>query len=106
MEPGETALEALAREVHEETALEIVRAEPMALHSGPEQFFVYPNGDEVQCFSVSFVIREWRGRPEADGVEGSEVRFWPLDGLPENLVEIHARILDDFSRYDGTFLLS
>ena len=103
VELDETALEALRREVLEETGLEVRRAEPMALHSGPDQRFQYPNGDQIQCFSVSFIVREWAGEPRADGEEGSEVRFWSLDHLPENLVEIHARTLEDFKRHDGCF---
>ena len=105
VELDETALEALKREVCEETSLEVRRAEPMALYSGPSQRFKYPNGDEIQCFSVAFIVRDWVGEPKADGVEGSEVRFWPMDALPKNLVAIHARTLDDFRQYHGGFLL-
>ena len=105
VELDETALEAVKREVSEETDIEVHHAEPMALYSGPSQRFMYPNGDEVQCFSVAFVVRKWAGTPKADGVEGSEVRFWALDNLPEDLVEIHARTLDDFKQYQGGFLL-
>jgi len=106
VELDETALDALVREVSEETNLEVRQAEPMALYSGPSQRFTYPNGDEIQCFSVAFIVRDWTGEPRADGVEGSEVRFWPLGALPPDLVPIHARTLDDFKQYDGRFLLS
>ncbi|MCD6394862.1 MAG: NUDIX domain-containing protein [Planctomycetes bacterium] len=106
VELGETALEALKREVAEETSLEVVQAEPMALYSGPSQQFSYPNGDEVQCFSIAFVVRDWKGEPQADGVEGSEVRFFPLSQLPENLVAIHKQTLDDYDKCDGAFFLA
>lgn len=106
VELDETAFETLAREVFEETGLEVRQAEPMALYSGPGQRFQYPNGDEIQCFSVAFIVREWTGEPKADGVEGSEVRFWPLDGLPGDLVPLHARTLDDFREYHGDFMIS
>ena len=106
VELNETALEALKREVREEANLEVQEAEPMALYSGPSQRFTYPNGDEIQGFSVAFVIRDWTGSPRADGAEGSEVRFWPLEALPSDLVEIHARTLADIRHYRGKFLLS
>ena len=106
VELDETALEALKREVREETALEVLRAEPMALYSGPTQRFRYPDGGEIQCFSVAMIVREWAGEPKADGVEGSEVRFWPLDALPADLVAIHRETLADYRRYQGRFLLS
>ena len=106
VELDETALEALKREVQEETALEVLGAEPMALYSGQEQRFQYPNGDRIQCFAIAFIVRQWQGHPRADGVEGSEVRFFPLESLPENLVPLHQATIEDFRRYDGSFLVS
>ncbi len=106
VELNETATDALKREVREETDIDVQQAEPMALYSGPQERFTYPNGDKVQCFSVAFIVRDWMGSPKADGVEGSEVKFWPLEDLPCNLVEFHARTLRDFSRYGGEFFVS
>ena len=106
VEPDETATEALKREVWEETYLEVVQAEPMALYSGLSQRFKYPNGDEIQCFSVAFIVRKWSGTPAADGIEGSEVRFWPLNALPADIVPLHRRTIDDYVKYEGSFLLS
>jgi len=105
VELDETAFEAMVREVREETGLEVCQAEPMALYSGPGQRFTYPNGDEIQCFSVAFIVRRWMGTPEADGVEGSEVRFWPLTALPDDLLPLHAATLEDFRQYQGRFML-
>jgi len=106
VELGETASEALRREVREETSLEVVQAEPIALYSGPSQHFRYPNGDEIQCFSVGFIVRKWSGTPIADGIEGSEVRFWPLNALPKDIVSLHRRTIEDYVKYEGSFLLS
>lgn len=105
VELHETALEALKRGVMEETGLEVLRAEPMALYSGPSQRFRYPNGDEIQGFSIAFIIRDWAGSCKADGVESSEVRFWPVAALPHDLVAIHAQTLLDFKRYQGDFII-
>jgi mutator protein MutT len=106
VELGETALQALKREVAEETSLQVIHAQPMGLYSGPSQRFTYPNGDEVQCFSIAFVVRQWTGEPQADGVEGSQVRFFPSSQLPDDLVPIHKQTLYDYERRDGRFLLS
>lgn len=105
LELEDDALGALRREVMEETGLEVLRAEPMALYSGPGERFCYPNGDEVQPFAVAFLVWAWRGVPRADGAEGSELRFWPLDALPEDLVPIHARTLEDLRHYQGRFMI-
>ncbi len=61
VELDETAFEALKREVAEETSLAVLEAEPMALYCGPDQKFVFPNGDCVQCFAVAFIVRRWEG---------------------------------------------
>jgi ADP-ribose pyrophosphatase YjhB (NUDIX family) len=104
VELGETVMEALRREVLEETGLRVLSAEPMGLYTGPQQRFAYPNGDEVQCFAVAFIVSRWEGSPRPDGAEGTHVRFWPRDSLPENLVSIHAQTLADLERYQGRFL--
>jgi len=106
VELDETALEAIQREVKEETALNILEAEPLALYSGPSQLLVYPNGDEIECFSVAFIVRRWEGHPRADGKEGSEVRFFPLSRLPENILAIHVPTIADYQRYEGRFILA
>ena len=62
VELGETALDALKREVAEETSLVVLEAEPMGLYSGPSQTFTYLNGDEIQCFSIAFVVRQMARR--------------------------------------------
>lgn len=106
VELNETVYDALEREVLEETGLTVVTAHPMGLYSGPNQQITYPNGDEVQCFALAFIVSEWTGRPRADGREGSDVRFFPLERLPAALVPIHRKTIEDYAGYDGTFLLS
>lgn len=107
VELDETAYDALRREVLEETALTVQSAVPVALYSGPSQRFCYPNGDQVQGFAVSFVVLDWTGQPRPDGIEGTELRFWPLSGLPEDLVPIHAMTLWDYNKkYHGRFMVS
>jgi len=102
----ETAYEALVREVKEETSLDVIQAEPMALYSGVKQRFSYPNGDRVQCFAIAFIVSQWKGQPQADGEEGLEVCFFPLSQLPDNIVHIHTATIEDYLRYDGKFILS
>ncbi|MBN1912246.1 MAG: NUDIX domain-containing protein [Pirellulales bacterium] len=105
VELGETALEALKREVKEETSLVVQEAEPMGLYSGPSQKFAYPNGDEIFCFSIAFVVRQWQGEPRADGIEGSEVCFFEMSQLPDELVPVHRPTIKDYKSYCGVFLL-
>lgn len=105
VELDETALDALKREVREETSLDVLEAEPMGVYSGPTQKFAYPNGDAIQCFSIAFIVRGWQGEPRADGVEGSSVRFFALSQLPDELAPIHRATIEDYRDYRGSFLL-
>jgi ADP-ribose pyrophosphatase YjhB (NUDIX family) len=105
VELEETALEALTREVAEETSLVVLEAEPMGLYSGPPQQFAYLNGDQVHCFAIAFIVRQWQGTPRPDGIEGSELRFFALSELPTDLVPIHKPTIDDYTSYRGAFLL-
>jgi len=104
VEPDETVLEALKREVSEETALTVIDADPMALYCGPDQKFTYPNGDKVQVFAVAFIVKTWAGQPRADSIEGAKVCFFALSKLPGNLVPIHTQTINDYARYDGKFI--
>ncbi|PIW21120.1 MAG: hypothetical protein COW34_00215, partial [Armatimonadetes bacterium CG17_big_fil_post_rev_8_21_14_2_50_66_6] len=105
LELGETIFEALVREVREETALEVLKAEPMGVYSGLRQQFTYPNGDQIQNFTLAFLVRRWQGEPKPDGVETSDVRFFPLARLPEDLLPLHRDRLEGYRQYDGKFLL-
>lgn len=106
VELDETVYEALKREIAEETSLEVIDAEPMGVYCGPNQKFTYPNGDQVQCFAIAFIVKKWEGHPQADHMEGSEVRFFPLSQLPVSLVPIHRQTLIDYTNYKGKFILS
>ena len=77
----------------------------MGLYSGNDQRVTYPHGDQIQCFSLAFVVRKWSGEPKADGVEGSELGWFAPDKLPENTAEIHRRTVEDYLAWDGKFLL-
>ena len=105
LEIGETIFEALRREVREETGLEVLEAEPMGVYSGPKQRFTYPNGDEIQNLTLAFLVRRWEGKPKPDGIETSDVRFFPLTDLPDDMLPLHRDRLEGYYRYEGRFLL-
>nr|RIX96846.1 NUDIX domain-containing protein [Deinococcus sp. RM] len=84
-EPGESLEDTLRREVHEETGLTVLDPLLFTVVSGPDTFVRLPNGDEFYQVSAAYVVRRWDGLPRADGLEGTELRFWPLDALPERL---------------------
>jgi len=104
MELGERAAEAVVREVHEETGLEV---EPMALigvYSGPEYAFDYPNGDQVQPVTIFFECRVVGGklRPDMREIIGA-CYFGPEDELPSMRPCCIAKAHDAFVFQDRAF---
>jgi ADP-ribose pyrophosphatase YjhB (NUDIX family) len=95
---GESALDAAIRETHEEVGIRIARAALFGVYTDPKYSVVYPNGDQVQTFTIAFLAEEWSGTPRPDGDEVLEVGFFPLDRLPEPLYEIHRETIDDWRR--------
>jgi 8-oxo-dGTP pyrophosphatase MutT (NUDIX family) len=102
---GNSALDTLKQEVLEETGLTVVRAEPFGVYTDPKYSVTYPNGDEVQTFTLAFVVREWYGELACDGIEAIDVRFFPLDRLPEPMYPIHVETIEDYLRHDGGFVV-
>jgi ADP-ribose pyrophosphatase YjhB (NUDIX family) len=70
---GESVVDALKREVEEETGLVIHEAEAFGLYTDPKYSVTYPNGDQVQTFTVAFLVKEWSGEPQVDGGEVKEL---------------------------------
>ena len=83
MEPGETAVEALVREVAEETGL-IVRPQRIVLMIGGEQYrYRYPNGDLVEILGPLYqceIIAE-TGAPLDE--ETRHLEFFSREKLPK-----------------------
>lgn len=104
VELGESVLEALKREVLEETGLCVETAELMGLYTGPRFDVTYPNGDQVQNFTITFQVSRWSGALLHDVTESYGVQWWPLDQLPA-LSPDTAERLDDFRGWQGTVLL-
>ena len=105
MEPGESIVACLVREVWEETGLEVeplrlvgVYSDPTALH------FAYPNGDRVHFVSTTFECRAVGGALRADGEESLEVVYFAPEALPQGVVCDHAqRIADALSGQEAAF---
>jgi 8-oxo-dGTP pyrophosphatase MutT (NUDIX family) len=95
VELDESALDALRREVREETNLTVVKARPFAIYSNPKYGTSYPNGDQIQPYSIGFLVDEWTGTISPDGDESLDLRFFPLEALPppERIVNAHRMMI-------------
>jgi ADP-ribose pyrophosphatase YjhB (NUDIX family) len=83
LERGERLADCLAREVREETGLEVQPERLTGVYSSPEFDVVYPNGDQVQQFTVCFACRVTGGTLHPDGDEVLKLRYFPPRDLPQ-----------------------
>ncbi|TCC29279.1 NUDIX hydrolase [Kribbella sindirgiensis] len=81
LEPGEQPAVGLVREIQEETAVEAVVERLVSVESLPPGS--YPNGDQVQFLDLCFRCHPVRGEPRVNDDESLDVRWWPLDDLPD-----------------------
>lgn len=84
MELGESLEEAARREVLEETGLTVGRLDLFGVFDAPGIMHTYDNGDEAQIITVTYLTDRATGVLQTDA-EGLELRYFPLDALPEPL---------------------
>jgi len=100
LEDGEPLLDALHREVREETGLEFEAARLLGLFSDPSRIIAYPDGTVCRVLSIAFLVSlagdaEPRTSSESAGMrfvtrdELADLTFWPAQ-LP-----IRAALLAD-----------
>lgn len=75
------------------------------VYSDPKYSVTYPNGDEVQTFTVAFLVTEWSGELSVDGDEVAELGFFPVHRLPSPVYPIHLDTILDYQQSDCTFIL-
>ena len=84
VELGELIENAARREVFEETGLELGGMVLFGVFSGPELFYVYPNGDEVHNVTIVYQAREWHGEVRLNH-EHTTWDWFARQDIPENI---------------------
>ena len=99
MEPGESPEEAARRELLEETGLTAGTLERYGVYAGPEEHYIYPNGDEVYNVEFAYACRDWSGTLTCQEGEVDDLRFFSLDDLPDGVSGQVKRRLPDWLRH-------
>lgn len=83
LEEGEDIRTCIIREVKEETGLDVHTVEGIGISTRPEaETVTYPNGDQVQYFTMVFYSNDWSGTLRQETNETTEARFFSRHDLP------------------------
>ena len=104
IELRETVLEALWREVKEETGLDVVSATLVAIYSGDRYTFKSAYGDSYQGLVFAFRVDEWSGELKRQTDETTDARFLNPSEHPEVYGQ-YREFLDDLSNFAGEVII-
>ena len=98
MELGESAEETGKREIMEETGLELGELNLVGVFSGKHHYVKLSNGDEVYPVTIAYVTKEiCGGELKADGQETTDVKFFKLNELPDDLNPLIKNLVHQYS---------
>ncbi len=101
VELGESVLDALRREVLEETGLEVEVDRLIGVYSSPDYLVAYDDGEVRQQFSLAFACHVTGGSIQTSS-ETMDVQWFPPDDLATlDLSAGAARRIDDYRRGDS-----
>lgn len=103
VEPAETVNQAIVREIWEETGLEVQVKRLIGIYSDPvSQIFPYPNGKVSHFITNCFECQIIGGTLNKRHWETLDVQFFNVNQLPENLLSMHPRWLEDALEQEKT----
>jgi len=100
VELGEVVEDAARREVREETGLELGELSLFGVFSGPDLFYVYPNGDEVYNVTIIYLARFSGGDIHLNNEHTEWNWFAPAD-IPENISPPIKPVVAQFVKTNG-----
>ncbi|CAG0929855.1 Putative mutator protein MutT4 [Thermoflexales bacterium] len=104
LELGESFTLCVQRETLEETGYHVEPVRMIGLYASPEFDVRYPNGDEVQQFTLALECRITGGQPKTDESEIIQQCFFDLNDAPDCLPPWYAAMVRDLqTRSDPYF---
>lgn len=103
VELDESLQEALVREVYEESGLHVIPERLLGIYSSPDFDVVYPNGDQVQQITFTFVCRVAGGELKIQTSESLALDWKQKENLPQTSPWYTAMLTDYLSARDEIF---
>jgi len=82
---NEIVEEAAKRELLEETGIVANSLKLFDVFSGKDLYYIYPHGDEISNIDIVYICTDYSGEAKADFIESVDVKFFPLNNLPDNI---------------------
>lgn len=83
VELEETVEECAKRELFEEMGIVAEELELFTVNSGPEAYYIYPNGDQVYNVEIVYLCRRYQGELKRQEEEVEELRFFSVQEMPD-----------------------
>lgn len=106
MDIGESVEETVVREVLEETGLTVRIGRLIGVYSDPRQYGIscYPSGHVIHAVVICFACERVSGELKYSA-ESLDLRYFPVDSLPDNMMKIHRlQVEDAFSAAPQPFI--
>ncbi len=102
MDSGERVVEAVVREVEEETGIHVKPVNLLGIYSNPDVAISYENGArKYHVVSIMFLCEPMYGEPRLTDETVEWGYYWPHD-LPEPLAETHRERIRDAVAFAGS----
>lgn len=93
---GESFSAATVREVKEETGVNVRIVRLIGVYSNPAFWiFSYPDGNRAHAFAAAFECSVVSGKLVPNMKDSLEVKWFPADDLPENVMPMHPKVIAD-----------
>lgn len=96
MDLGESFEEVAKREVFEETGLVVGNLKLLCVSSGADCYLKVANGDELYSATAVFYTEDIRGDLVINYEESEGMEYFPLNQLPEQLIDNDKRSIEYF----------
>lgn len=102
MELGESPKDTALREVWEEAAIRVCDLRLIDVFSGKNHFVKLANGDEFQTVTIAYYTNKYEGAMQVNREEALDLKFFPIDALPEYIVGSHKKMIEMYMKMRNT----
>jgi 8-oxo-dGTP pyrophosphatase MutT (NUDIX family) len=96
MELSESPEDTARREVCEEAGIQVRDLKLINVFSGKNHFVKLANGDEFQTVTIAYYTKEYEGTIQVNREEALDLKFFPVDALPEYIVGSHKQMIEAY----------